>query len=437
MALIVIVVQSLAQSSEKDLKISLNDDGSHYVRGTGLAQIWMRYVDYNPGSTVFGTAKNGGFDVGLRRVRYQVFGQITDQIFIYTQFGINSWGSTSARKPGMFLHDVTAEYAVIKTKLSLGAGLNGWNGTSRYSSSSVGSILGMDLPYFQETTNDLTDQFVRRLGVYAKGKLGSFDYRISASNPMPIQTAAGPVPTLPEDVTKVAYYSAEAPAMQFQGYFMWQFWDKESNQFPYMTGSYLGTKKVLSLGSGFAVQDHAVEYRDVSTGPVLQQASKQFGIDVFLENPLNKEKGNSITAYVAFLKYDFGPNHLHNTGPMNPANGVNDQGTFNGPGNNAPLIGTGTVYYGQAGYLMRKDLLGKLGTLQPYLELNISDFQRVENSITTYNIGVNWIQMGHRSKLSLDYQSRPILVQGTNELLVINESAKRKGQFVLQYQFAF
>lgn len=437
MALFAVVVQVLAQSPEKDLKFSLNEDGSHYVRGTGLAQIWIRYTDYNPGSTVFGTSKDGGFDVGLRRVRYQVYGQITDQIFVYTQFGINSWGSTSGRKPGLFLHDVTAEYAVIKTKLSFGAGLNGWNGTSRYSSSSVASILAMDLPYFQETTNDLTDQFVRKLGVYAKGKLGAFDYRISASNPMPIQTAAGTVQTLPDGVTNLAYYSAEAPAMQYQGYFMWQFWDKESNQFPYMTGTYLGTKRVLSLGSGFAVQDHAVEYRDVSTGPVIQQSSTQFGLDIFMENPLNKEKGTSLTAYAAFLKYDFGPNYLRNTGPMNPANGVNNQGTFNGPGNNAPLIGTGTVYYAQAGYLMRKDLFGKLGTLQPYAELNISDFERVENAITTYNIGVNWLQMGHRSKLSFDYQSRPILVEGINGWLIANESAKRKGQYVLQYQFAF
>ncbi len=437
MALFAITTQTLAQSSEKDLKFSLNEDGSRYVRGTGLAQIWMRYADYNPGSTVFGTAKESGFDVGLRRVRYQVYGQITDQIFVYTQFGINSWGSISGRKPGLFLHDVTAEYALIKTKLSFGVGLHGWNGTSRYSSSSVVSILGMDLPYFQETTNDLTDQFVRRLGVYAKGKLGAFDYRISASNPMPIQTADGSVPTLPEGETKLAYYSAEAPAMQYQGYFMWQFWDKESNQFPYMTGTYLGTKRVLSLGSGFAVQDHAVEYREVSTGPVIQQASTQFGLDIFMENPLNKEKGTSLTAYAAFLKYDFGPNYLRNSGPMNPANGVNAQGTFNGPGNNAPLIGTGTVYYAQAGYLMRKDLLGKLGTLQPYAELNISDFERVETSITTFNIGLNWLQMDHRSKLSLDYQSRPILIQGMNGWLIVNESAKRKGQYVLQYQFAF
>lgn len=52
-ALFTVVVQVIAQSTEKDLKFFLNDDGSYYVRGTGLAQIWMRYTDYNPGSTGF------------------------------------------------------------------------------------------------------------------------------------------------------------------------------------------------------------------------------------------------------------------------------------------------------------------------------------------------------------------------------------------------
>ena len=59
------------------------------------------------------------------------------------------------------------------------------------------------------------------------------------------------------------------------------------------------------------------------------------------------------------------------------------------------------------------------------------------NIITIYDIGINWLQAGHRSKLSLDYQSRPILVNGSAEKLVINESDSRKGMLVLQYQFSF
>lgn len=96
-------------AQDKELKIFLNDAKTHYIRGTGLGQVWLRYTDFNPGSTVFGSPKTDGFDVGLRRVRYQAFGQLTDKVFIYTQFGSNSFGSLSARKPGLFLNDVTAE----------------------------------------------------------------------------------------------------------------------------------------------------------------------------------------------------------------------------------------------------------------------------------------------------------------------------------------
>lgn len=431
------IILSVYGQGAKEVKLFLNDSQTHWVKGTGLGQIWVRYTDLNPGSTIYGTPKDQVFDVGLRRVRYQIMGQLTDQVFVYTQFGINSFGSLSGRKPGMFLHDVTAEYAVVKSKISLGAGLHGWNGTVRHSSSSVGSILGLDLPYIEESTNDVTDQFVRKLGVFAKGQLGSLDYRVSASNPFPIQTALNPVPTLPENVTNIAYYSTSAPAINYQGYFFWQFRDKEANQIPYMTGTYLGKKNVLNIGAGFSTQDHAVEYREITESQVRQKASRQFGLDVFYDAPINREKGTALTAYAALIDYDFGPNYLRNAGAMNPANGVNGQGTFNGPGNNIPLIGTGQVYYTQVGYLMKKDLLGKLGTLQPYGQFTVSDYQRVETPITTYDIGINWLQAGHRSKLSLDYQSRPILAKGEGVKLVKNETDPRKGMLVMQYQFSF
>ncbi len=437
-ALMMAVVFRLeAQSTDRELKVFLNEGKTHYIKGTGLGQIWVRHTSFNPGSTIYGEPKESGFDVGLRRVRYQVMGQLTDRVFVYTQFGINSFGPLSARKPGLFLHDVTAEYAVVPDKLTIGAGLHGWNGTVRYSSSSVGSILGMDLPFIEEATNDVSDQFVRKPGVYAKGQLSGLDYRFSVSNPLPIQTALTPVPTLPDGVVNQSYYSASAPAVQYQGYVMWQFWEKESNQLPYMTGTYLGKKKVLNIGGGFASQDHAVEYREQAEGPTIQQASRQFGVDLFIDSPISQEKGTAVTAYTAVINYDFGPNYLRNGGAINPANGVNSQGSFNGPGNSFPLIGTGQVYYIQAGYLMRRDLLGKGGTLQPYAQVIVSDYEKVKDPFVVYDIGINWLQAGHRSKVSLDYQNRPILVAGAGDKLIAHPDEPRKGMLVMQYQFAF
>jgi hypothetical protein len=434
---ICISVNTIAQSPSarfKDgLKIYLNDDSTKYIQGTGLAQIWFRYNDNNPGSTIYGTPKKETFDVGLRRVRYQIMGQVTKKVFFYTQFGINSFNSLSARKPGLFLHDVTAEYKIYKNYITLGGGLNGWNGTSRYTSSGVGNILGMDLPTIEETTNDVSDQFVRKLGVYAKGQIGGLDYRFSAANPFPIQNSLTTVAAL--SGTNSAAYSTKAPEMQYQGYVKWQFFDKESNLLPYSAGSYLGKKRVLNVGGGFTYQKDAMWYRNANMD-TLSTPLQQFALDVFYDSYLNKEKQNAITAYVAYLNYDFGPNYIRNAGAMNTANGSIGTASFNGAGNAAPLVGTGQVAYAQAAYLFKKDLFGKNGTIQPYVSGSYAMYQKLKDPVLIFDIGMNWIIAGQNSKISLDYQSRPIFNTYNNGDLRETKNARR-GQVVLQYQVSF
>lgn len=418
---------------KEGLKIYLNDDSTKYIQGTGLAQIWFRYNDNNPGSTIYGTPKKETFDVGLRRVRYQVMGQVNKKVFFYTQFGINSFNSLSARKPGLFLHDVTAEYKIFKNYVTLGGGLNGWNGTCRYTSSGVGNILGMDLPTIEETTNDVSDQFVRKLGVYAKGQIGGLDYRFAAANPFPIQNSLTTVAAL--SGTNSAAFSTKAPEMQYQGYVKWQFFDKESNLLPYSAGSYLGKKRILNLGGGFTYQKDAMWYRNANLD-TLSVPMQQFAFDIFYDSYLNKEKQNAITAYAAYLNYDFGPNYIRNAGAMNTANGTTGAASFNGAGNNIPLVGTGQVIYAQAAYLFKKDLLGKQGTLQPYASGSYAMYQKLKDPVLIYDIGVNWIIAGQNSKISLDYQSRPIFNTDSNGDIRETKNARR-GQIVLQYQVSF
>ena len=427
--------QSLDKRFKDGLKIYLSDDSTRYVKGTGLAQVWFRYNNNNPGSAIYGTPKSETFDVGLRRVRYQLMAQVTPRAFLYTQFGVNSINSLSARKSGLFFHDVTAEYSVLGNYLTLGGGLSGWNGTARYSSSGVGNILGLDLPVVEETTNDVTDQFVRKLGVYAKGKIGGLDYRFSASNPFPVQNSLTAVPTLPATGTNTAYFSTNAPHMQYQGYVMWQFLDQESNQVPYMTGSYLGKKRIFNIGTGFTLQKDAMWYRN-DIGDTISKPLQQFGIDVFYDSYINKEKENAITAYAAFLNYNFGPNYIRNAGAMNTANSTVGASSFNGAGNAFPLIGTGQVVYAQAAYLFRKDLLKSQGTLQPYISGIYAHYQKLKDPVMVYDIGVNWIMRGNSSKISLDYQSRPIFDTNINGDVRETRSARR-GQLVLQYQLSF
>jgi hypothetical protein len=428
------VLSQLPNERFKDgLKIYLNNDSTRYVKGTGLAQIWFRYNDNNPGSTIYGTPKKETFDVGLRRVRYQILGQVTKNVFFYTQIGINSFNNLTARKTPIFFHDVTAEYSVYKNYFTIGGGLNGWNGTARYTSSGVGNILCMDLPVIEETTNDVTDQFVRKLGVYAKGKIGGLDYRFAAANPFPVQNSLSTVAAL--SGTNTSAFSTRAPEMQYQGYVMWQFLDKENNQLPYMTGSYLGKKRVLNIGAGFTYQKDAMWHRNTDMDTV-STPMQQYGIDVFYDSYLNKEKQNALTLYAAYLFYDFGPNYIRNAGAMNTANGTMGKASFNGTGNAFPLIGTGQVIYTQAAYLFKKDLLKEQGTLQPYIAGSYSVYEKLGDPVLVYNIGVNWIMAGQNSKISLDYQSRPIFHTDPNGAIRETTNARR-GQVVLQYQILF
>jgi len=163
---------------------------------------------------------------------------------------------------------------------------------------------------------------------------------------------------------------------------------------------------------------------------------QQFAVDLFLDYYLNKENQNAITAYVAFLNYDFGPNYIRNIGAMNTANGTIGSSSFNGAGNAAPLIGTGQVTYVQAAYLFKKNLLGKEGTLQPYFSGSLANYQKLSDPVLIYDIGVNWILSGQNSKISFDYQSRPIFSASSNGEIHEIKSARR-GQIVLQYQIAF
>jgi hypothetical protein len=412
----------------------LNSDSTRYIKATGLAQLWIRYNYNNPGSTIFGKPQEETFDVGIRRARYQVLGRISERTFLYMQAGINNFNYLSARKTPLFFHDVTAEYTVIKTRLTLGAGLHGYNGTARYTSSATGSILGLDLPFVEEATNDISDQFVRKPGLYAKGKLARLDYKFSFSTPLPVQTALSPVASLDTSLRNFSFYNPEPPKPQSSGYLMWQFLEKESNLLPYMTGSYLGKKRIFNIGAGFSYQADGFWYRSLPAGDTVRVPLSQFAVDIFYDIPVNKNKMNAVTLYAAFLNYNFGPNYIRNVGIMNPTNGVTGSSSFNGTGNAAPVIGTGTVIYLQGAWLFKKDLLGGEGTLQPYFHFVYAEYERLKSPMYIYSTGINWLITGHQAKISIEYQDRPIFAGGANTEL---KETSRRGCILMQYQLAF
>jgi hypothetical protein len=423
-----------------ELRYNLNDDGSHYLKATFLNQIWFRFNESNPGTTVLGENKSETFDIGLRRTRFQFYGQLTDHVTFYFQFGQNNFnflaGQNAAnngnRKFQAFFHDALAEYRVWKGKdhLYLGGGLTIANGLSRFSQPSIGTIMSMDVPVFAQATVDQTDEFLRKLSVFARGQLGKLDYRVVLSDPFPVTSNGLPQATLGANST----FAYTNHLKQYQGFFTWNFFDKESHVTPYMTGAYLGKKKVLNLEAGFIIQQKASWSRETALSDTVYHAMNLWSVAMFYDAPINTGKGTALNAYAGYFSTNYGQGYLRYNGIMNPANGVTVPYLSGSQGNAFPMFGTGSVIYVQAGYLMKKDLLGSAGTLMPYATWQSADYDRLDKRINVYDVGVNWLIKGHNAKLSLDWQLRPTYTpQGTD--LIRNSSMKQ--QLALQYQVFF
>ena len=231
----------IAQNDNEVLKVKLNESGSHYFQTTFLNQIWVRGTENNPGTTIEGNPESNSFDIGLRRTRIQMYGQLTDRAFIYFQFGQNNfnaqYNSTGNRKIAPFFHDALGEYRISeKNQLKIGGGLSIISGLSRFSQPSIGTITTMDVPVFAQTTVDQIDQFSRKLSIYARGQIGHWDYRFILSDPFPISSNGQTPPAL----SNYANFSTKGHSLQQQAYLIYQFFDQENHTTPYMTGSYLG-----------------------------------------------------------------------------------------------------------------------------------------------------------------------------------------------------
>ena len=441
LSLLLCLFVSLTHAQEKskeieEMRVKLNEDGSHYLKATFLNQVWLRFNDSNPGTLVLNDPTRHTVDIGLRRTRFQLYGQLTDHVFFYFQFGQNNFNYLSQnagnRKLQAFFHDALGEYRFKKgsEKLILGGGLTITNGLSRFSQPSVSTIMTMDVPVFAQATVDQTDEFSRKLSVYARGQLGKFDYRVVMSDPFPVTTNGQSLPTLSSNAT----FAQEGHHKQYQGFFMWNFFDKEAHTTPYMTGTYLGKKKIFNLEAGIISQKNATE-----TSPDAG-VTKEFhnmnllSVAAFYDAPINAEKGTAFNAYLGYFDYEYGPGYLRYNGIMNPASGVQSGYPSGSHGNAFPMFGSGNVFYSQVGYLMKKDLLGEgNGTLMPYVSLLSAKYHRLDKQMNVVDVGVNWLMKGHNSKLSLDYQSRPVFEQQSTELV----KTSTRGQAVLQYQIFF
>ena len=287
----------------------------------------------------------------------------------------------------LFLHGMWLQYKV-KGSHEIGAGLHYLNGISRLNNQSTLNMMTLDNNRASWATLGLSDQFARHLGVFGKGSIGPFQYQVSIN-----QSLVSSLDGRDTDSTLNTriYRGAEAlsalkAAFNYAGYFKVDLLDKESNFLPYKVGTYLGSKKILSIGAGYFVHPNAVVHRTTFEGPLETETVSIMAVDIFYDSPLGEEgKAGAITAYAVYQYNGYGQDYI------------------------LGAYGSGHMVYGHVGYLIPTD--SKLVRFQPYVSYANSMFEVDLDSRHIPGVGVNSFFNGHHSKLTLEYQ--PTLQSGT------------------------
>lgn len=406
-----------------------------------LNQTWFRFSQNNFGSQLMSEASPITFDIGLRRTRFYLSGNVTPKVFVYFQFGQNNFNSRfnsnyGNRKLSAFIHDAWSEYQVFEDrKLVLGGGLTIANGLSRFSQPSIGTIAALDVPIFAQTTVDQTDQFSRKLSGYARGQISKLDYRFVLSDPFPPTSSGGSLISISE----ASQFSPVGHHLQQQMLLSWNFFEMENHQTPYMTGSYLGMKKILNLSIGAIYQPKAIYRMERSTDPAFYDTVfedlKLWNLESYLELPFKNK--SMLHAYLGFFKTDYGKNYLRFNGIMNTCNGSSVSGlsTTSGAqyGNAVPMFGTGTQLYTEWAYLL--PYKGEEPRWMPYLSYQYSKLQALNKiRLDEFHLGLNYYIKGNNAKLTIDYGNRPAILQYKDGSL---SNLQRKNSVNLQYQISF
>lgn len=448
-SVLLLTLQGFSQGSTDygaGLKFNLNEDGSKFMRVIAWNQIWMRSSEMNPGTMIGGEPTSTATDIGNRRLRFLAYAQVSKRYMIVTHFGINNQtfinggaagtsgtgGYGAGKKPGLFFHDAWNEYAVVlpekdkKFSFSLGAGLHYYMGLSRLTMASTLNFLTIDAPIFNWPLIENSDQFARQVGLFAKGKYGKLEYRLSYNKPY----ATNLTPTNTTNASNaVAVDNSGMTKWSKAGYFEYQFLDQEANVLPFKVGSYLGTKKVFNIGAGFYTAPDATKTSVNST--INKHDIKLFSTDVFLDMPIGKKENKmAVTGYSVLYDYDFGPNYLRNVGIMNIGSvdpNFTGSRAIAGAGNAQPTIGSGTIWYTQAGILLPNKEAKPKVRIQPFGAVTYKNFDALTQSSTQFDMGSNFFIDGHHAKITAQYSTRPVYTSLTNR-------SGSLGDFVVQLQ---
>jgi len=367
---------------EGGLKVNINEDGSKYFRIISWAQFWAQNNSDRPLDINGNEQSNTNFS--LRRARILMYAQISKDFMILTHFGLNSLNADNMSPTGtrdasqLFFHDVWAQYS-LGNKHAVGGGLHYWNGISRLNNQSTLNLMTLDNQRQSWATLGLSDQFARHMGVYFKGSLGKFQYRVSINDALTnnLQATTVPVNNGVATYTGRRLLGSKDAGRTYAGYFEYGFFENESNFLPYKVGSYLGTKKIFNIGAGFFAHPKGSVIAD-NSGILSGEDVKIFALDAFYDMPLGTN-GGALTAYALYQNNDYGKDFTLGT-------------TYE----------TGSLLHGHVGYVLPIQTKAKF---QPYISFDSRKIEALDDNASQFGVGTNMYLSGHNAKLTLEYQS--------------------------------
>lgn len=364
------------------LKVNINEDGSKYFRIISWAQFWAQNNSSRPLDANGNEQSDTNFS--LRRARVLMYAQVSKDFMILTHFGLNSLNADNMSPTGtkdasqLFFHDVWAQYSLGKNHAA-GGGLHYWNGISRLNNQSTLNMLTLDNQRQAWATLGLSDQFARHMGIYFKGAVGKFQYRVSINDAVTnnLQATATPVNGGAASYTGRRLLGSKEAGKTFSGYFEYGFLDSESNFLPYKVGSYLGSKKVFNVGAGFFAHPKGSVVAD-GLGNLTGENVTIFALDAFYDSPIGA-KGAALTAYALYQNTNYGKDFTLGT-------------TYE----------TGSLLHGHVGYVVPVTSKAKF---QPYVSYDNRKIEALNDTATQFGLGTNMYLSGHNAKLTLEYQS--------------------------------
>ncbi|MBW1962802.1 MAG: hypothetical protein JRH18_24210 [Deltaproteobacteria bacterium] len=342
-------------------------------------QAWYQYVEDGQDSDGNGISDKGLNDFMIRRAYFYIKGQATPYLSIFTHIAADRAGQDELDNPsvglgsGVAFRDLWITLKADET-FKIQAGRMYVPFTRNYGTTSTKALLTTDLDWTQGGIRSnifYPSKVGRDDGVTLWGNIkdGLFQYRFMVAEGVESDSIN------PDDNLRIAGRISISPFDPETGWF---------NQ-----GTYLGKKRVLSVGAGADYQ------QDLMFGSREDDYSA-WTLDAFYDQPIGTS--GAFTFEGAYINIENGPNNI----------------TFTqlSSGDDGSIISL------KAGYLFT-DKLGP-GQIQPFAHWQYIDVDESgKDNTNVYGFGLNYFLKGHANKISLDFafvdQDEEVLTQDVQD----------------------